>query len=358
MDYTEFLRENDLSNAQITGIGTDSWTEDSGELFSFQIKGDYVNGEYRYFDLIASRIRTDDPELKAKIRSLNDMKLPVLKSVSATEKDKTYYVSLALDNNGSVVSVDFTCSFFSASGSHYRGFDYTNVYGTPEYEEMEARCRYVFDEKYFKDEKITELQDGFSWYERNYIHMSDHAIHARGAKIELRKDGKCIFAVSPCDNHHSVHKEIILHSNGHRYLPFHVDLYGISYIDVDTLEVYNYVPRGYDNNCGLPMGESFIVTRVFYDKATDLVAYEGCYWAGPSDVMVGSLKDPLNFDPHLISLDEILDPDDECYDVDFVSWDEDGITVKVFGDENGTGTAKLSFEDLKKAFETQDKRAY
>ena len=127
---------------------------------------------------------------------------------------------------------------------------------------------------------------------------------------------------------------------------------------MDTLEVFNYVPRGHDNSYGAPNGESFIVTKVLYDPASDLVAYEGCYWAGPSEVMVGKLDDPLNFDPHLISINKILDPEnDECYDIDFAGWDGDGITVKVIGGER-TGTAKLSFDDLKKAAETQNKSAY
>lgn len=105
----------------------------------------------------------------------------------------------------------------------------------------------------------------------------------------------------------------------------------------------------------MPNGESFIVTKVLYDPATDLVAYEGCYWAGPSDVMVGKLDDPLNFDPHLISINKMIDPEsDECYEIDFGSWEADGITVKV----EDAGTRKISLEDLEKAFETQDKRAY
>ncbi len=358
MDETDFIRENDLSNTQVTGIGTYNWTEDSRELFSIHIKGNYVKGDIRYFDLLISRIRTDSPEMKEKLVSMNDMKHPVLKVISVTEKDEVYNVSIKLDNNGNVVSVDFTCDFFSASGSRYRGLDYTNVYGTPEYEEMEERSRYVFDEQYFRNEKTTELSDGFSLYVRNYIHSSDHAIHAEGAKCELRRDGKCIYAFSPCDNHHSAYKELILHSNGHRYLPFHVNLYGISYIDVDTLEVFNYVPRGYDNDYGLPTGESFIITKVFYDPATDFVAYEGCYWAGPYDVMVGNLKNPLAFDPHLISINMLLDPQDESDEIGFISWDEDGISIKLYDEDKGSRTSKISFEDLKKAFDTQNKRAY
>jgi hypothetical protein len=359
MDYIEFLAKNDLSNSKITMIYPSNWTEGDDEFYSLHINGDYVKDDYRYFDILIGRITVNSQELKEKFESLNTVEHPVLKAVSATRKDKDYDVKLLLENNGREIGFEFTCAHFSVSGRHYRGFDYTNVYGTPGYLEMEEQSRYVFDEQYFREEVITELPDGFSLYERNYIHMTDRAIHARGSKCELRRDGKCIYAYSPCDNHHTPYKELILHSNGHRYYPFHIDLYGISYIDVDTLEVFNYIPRGYDNQYGAPNGESFIVTKVHYDPESNLVAYDGCYWAGPSDVMVGKLDDPLDFDPHLISVCEILDPDEEedYPDVDFVSWDKEGITVKVFGDE-GERTAKISFDELKKAAETQNKRCY
>ena len=355
MGSIEFLEKYDLRNSKITMIYPSNWTEDEGEYYSLHIKGDYVKDDYRYFDIFIARILVTDPELKARLDSLEAMENPVLKSVSATRNGKENNVKLVLENNGSEVSLEFTCGHFGASGAHYRGFDYTNVYGTPAFLEIEEQYSYVFDEQYFKAEEITELPDGFSLHERAYVHQTEHATHARGEKCELHKDGKSIYVYTSCDNHHAPYKEFILHSNGHRYYPFHIDLYGISYIDVDTLEVFNYVPRGYDNDYGMPNGESFIVTKVLYDPATNLVAYEGCYWAGPSDVMIGKLDDPLNFDPHLISVNAIVDPEgDECYEVDFGSWEEDGITVKV----ESNGTVKISFEDLKKAFETQNKNAY
>lgn len=358
MDSIEFLAKYDLRNSKITMIYPSNWTEEMGELYTLQIKGDYVKDDYRYFDIFISRIFVTDQELKKKLDSLNAIECPMLKAVSAIRRGKEYDVKLVLDNDGSEISLELTCGHFGVSGVHYRGFDYTNVYGTSAYLEMEEKYRYVFDEQYFCEEVITGLPDGFSLYERNYIHKTDHAIHARGAKCELRRNGKCIYAYNPCDNHHTPYKEFVLHSNGHRYYPFHVDLYGISYIDVDTLEVFNYVPRGYDNQYGAPNGESFIVTKVLYDPASDFVAYEGCYWAGSSDVMVGNLADPLNFDPHLISINKIIDPEgDECYDIDFVSWDAEGITV-ICGGENGTVTKKILFEELKKAYETQNKSAY
>ena len=178
--------------------------------------------------------------------------------------------------------------------------------------------------------------------------MSERAVHAEMAKAELRRGGECIFRYTCIDLHDRYRKELIHHSNGHRYYPFHTDLYGISYIDVDTLEVYNYIPIGRYHTYDAVCGESFIIISVHYNPKTDLVAYEGCIWAGPSDVMVGDLSDPLNFDPHLFSIHDIIDPDyEECSDIDFVCWTDEGIEVMV--DEKRTQS--ISFEEIRRGIE-------
>ena len=64
----------------------------------------------------------------------------------------------------------------------------------------------------------------------------------------------------------------------------------ISYLDLDTLEVYNYIPEGYQHDCEILLGESFIITDIHYDRESGLIAYGGCYWAGPPNVMVGDFS--------------------------------------------------------------------
>ena len=64
--------------------------------------------------------------------------------------------NIELSNNGSDISVSFVCGHFTASGSHYLGFDYTNVYDTPEYLKMYEENSYVFDEQYFREEMYPE----------------------------------------------------------------------------------------------------------------------------------------------------------------------------------------------------------
>ena len=207
----------------------------------------------------------------------------------------------------------------------YEGFDYTNVYGTDEYNKRIEKYKYVEDEKYFDDEDTITLPDGFSLHVTEYIHMEDKIVYAEMTKGELHKDGKCIYTFRSNDSSHKCYNYFISHSNGHRYYPFHIDLYGISYIDVDTLEVCHYIPRGEYNQYSEVFGESFIITDIHYDPQTNFIAYGGCIWAYPSDTMIGDFSEPLNFDPHLISIHRIIDPDyDECDDVDFVQWTDKG----------------------------------
>ena len=168
---------------------------------------------------------------------------------------------------------------------------------------------------------------------------------------ESKTDGtrKCLYEFTSIDEHHNPFQEWIHHSNGHRYYPFHISLYGISYLDIDTLEVFHYIPRGYDNDYGAPNGESFIITDIHYDPQSDLIAYGGCYWAGTSDVMVGVFRDPMQFDPHLCSVHEILDPEyEELDDVDFDKWD-DGLLVKA----DGKSAEKISVQTRLNAMKTQ-----
>lgn len=210
-----------------------------------------------------------------------------------------------------------------------KGF-YKNIYDTPEYKKWAEKSSYAEAEQYLNEEKEIPLPDGYSLFYRNYMDRDDYRIRARFGRYEFRKDGKCLYEYTSIYDLVPFEK-FIEHSNGHRYYPFHVDLYGISFIDVDTLEVYNYIPYGEESRTeGLPYGESFIIVDVNYDPETNLVAYEGCYWACYYDVMVGDLSDPLHFDPHLISVNEILykNQDDLNWEnLDFSKWSPEGLEV-------------------------------
>ncbi len=105
--------------------------------------------------------------------------------------------------------------------------------------------------------------------------------------------------------------KIIRHNNGHKYYMFHTDLYNIRYIDIDTLEVY----------CIPEDDKYFVITDVFYDSASDLIAYDGIYPPCPDNVMAGDFSNPFDFNPHLISMRDIIDPEYDVYDeISFKEW--------------------------------------
>ena len=327
----EFFKSNNFANSIITEISVTNWDMDNEKYCSIGIEGDFVNNVLRHYDLVfthrikSQKTKKHDRSPEALLKNFDTRNGIVLADVSIDKRFKKYYVKMKLKDKERLYRLSFKCDIFFAQGLHYRGFDYTNVFDSPEYLRWNESGNCVFDEKYFEKEEETVLPDGYTLYEKKYLN---------GSKSELRKNGQCIYAYTSYDHRHRAYNEFIYHSNGHRYYPFHTDLYGISYIDIDTLAVFNYIPRGYDNNHNLPTGESFIILSVHYDSRTDLIAYNGCYWCDAFDIRVGPFDDPLNFDPHLISVSEYLDPErEELPEIYFESWDEDGLSVKCKTDD-------------------------
>ncbi|MDE6091916.1 MAG: hypothetical protein K2G14_02330, partial [Ruminococcus sp.] len=69
------------------------------------------------------------------------------------------------------------------------------------------------------------------------------------------------------------------------------------------------------------------------------------YWAYPCGVMVGDFSDPLDFNPHLASLSDILDPEfDFCWDIDFKEWKNNRLYILCDRKEEKS----LSVEELRK----------
>ncbi|MBE6843797.1 MAG: hypothetical protein E7510_13365 [Ruminococcus sp.] len=347
MSKTELLKVHRFTDTTITRIYAHEF-EDKGVKYStMRIEGDFGSEEteYHHYDLYF--MRSSD---KLPIDEINTLVEPVLRKVNVVEVGNDYKAELEIVTKEKTLCLDFVCSTFGVAREHYRGFDYTNIYGTKEYDELTKKYLYCESEEYFQEESTVALPDGYELYVREYMHRSERAIHAYFNRYELRKDGKCIYEFISTDGHHRPYKDFVCHSNGHRYYPFHISLYGISYIDIETFEVFNYIPRGYDNDYGAPNGESFIVTDVHYDPCTNLIAYGGCYWAGLSDVMVGDFTDPMNFNPRLCSVQDIIDIDSEyCCDIDFEKWDSGGLYIKT---DDG-GTEMLSVETIKNEISVQ-----
>lgn len=213
-------------------------------------------------------------------------------------------------------------------------FSYKNIYGSETYNEFVDIRRYVIDDKFLIETENYDLSDGFLLECDVYVDM-EQGIDAK--KITLKNADRIIYEYYCFYDHNFIFKDIIHHKNGHRYYPFHIDLYGISYLDVDTLEIYNYIPEGY------PDSESFIIMDIHYDKKSNLIAYGGCYWACPYDVMVGDFSDPLNFNPYLISIRDIFN----CkYNIYFKEWKDNRLYV-ICKDGDSKTEKSLSVDELK-----------
>ncbi|MBP3568500.1 MAG: hypothetical protein J6K04_04970 [Lachnospiraceae bacterium] len=281
--------------------------------------------EYKHFDMSFGKIATPLPAEK-----INKIQEGVLKNIVVEgNREDGFNVHMEIKNCEGLFVLEFLCASCHIHFLRYRGVDYTNVFGSDRYNEDRKKYLYLEDERYFEDEYEMEVEDGISLLWKNYLHK-DGMKCAYMSRYYIQKNGEIVYSYLSLDRHHIPHKKLIYHKNGHRYYPHHVDLYGISYIDVDTLEVFHYIPKGHDTDYDVCCGESFIITGVHYDANTNLVAYEGCYWAGTMDVMVGDLTNPLDFAPELISVHEIIDPEyEKADDVEFYKWKEDSLSVKL-----------------------------
>lgn len=310
----EFFNKLDFSGSVLNEFynsGNDVW-----------FTGDFAHGDIPYFGFTFKNCEqkrgefTKDRIIGAKITRFE-----------ITEGD-LYGISISFDNG---ITLDCSCKWIYRHLEMYKGKSYKNVY--PEWEKYVDKIAYVESAEYFEDEEDTELPEGHSLNVKSYADRDEYKCKAELDVCELTKNGEHVFSYRCTYSHPRACKGLVFHSNGHKYLSFQVDLYGMSYLDLESGEVYHYIPEGYPHDIDQYCGESFIITDIHYDPQSNLIAYGGCYWAGPYEVMVGDFSDPLNYDPHLISVCEIIDPEhDEGYDVDFVRFEDGKLIVK--NDEN------------------------
>jgi len=290
------------------------------------VKGDFGEKEtavtdYKHFKLSFDKIQGDGLEAKG-----TDLSGSVLQGIKVSAEGEKYHVHLQLRGND---DIQFRCDKVYCWLKHYHGISYKNVYEREEYQAYFDKNRYVVAQEYFVEQERYELPDGYSLEVNTYARQEAQVVKAQMDKCVLKRGTEIVYEYESIYNHVRPFTEFIEHSNGHRYYPFHIDLYGISYLELDTGKVYHYVPQGYDNDWGSVYGESFIITDIHYDAETDLMAYGGCYWAAPSDVMVGDFSQPLHFNPKLVNVHELIDPGyEEIDDVDFVRWEKEKLVVK------------------------------
>lgn len=330
MKATEKIANHSFCDTYIT-----DWYYYNEGIQGLNVSGDFSSAEtdqtgFRHYKIYFCRVSDN---VNGNIE--DNFKDAVLKTISVSQDNGFYNVTLEISDEREHI-MEFQCRDIHCQLLRYKGVSYKNVYGTKEYEELFAKVRYVKDEAYFKEQAGYELPDGYSLEVKSYVDMERKNANYRIVKAQFRectlKHGQeIVYEYEEIGGHHvKPFTEFITHKNGHRYYPFHIDLYGISYLDIDTLDVYHYVPQGLDNEYGSFYGESFIITDIHYDADTNLIAYGGCYWASTCDVMVGDFSEPLHFNPKLVGLHNLLDPEYEQFDdLDFVRWEKDKLIVKM-----------------------------
>ncbi len=113
----------------------------------------------------------------------------------------------------------------------------------------------------------------------------------------------------------------IEHSNGRNYLIFSIDLYGYSVLDLSDYRYAHYVPESSFNRGE----ETFIWTKVLYNPGNNLIAVDGCYWAGLWYTEFYDFSQPMELPLKMLcSTYDMKKQFDTDYDVIPIQWNEDG----------------------------------
>ena len=255
---------------------------------------------------------------------LADIEDDQLESFEASEDGDRFVFELILSSDP-LKKITFKANVQFFNLYRYNGFSYANVYDK-RFENIDGEMSVISNPELLKREDRKQLSDDLELVRKTYT-KNNHSV----ALYSVLKNSEEIFRHINVDDQVDLKNPYIEHSNGHRYVAIKLDLYGISYLEPDTGEVYHYIPEGFRHDYRETLGESFIITAVKYNKDNNMVAYEGCYWAGPCDVLVGNLEDPLNYDPHLLRINAhyMDDIDDEAVEA---SWGNNKLIIK--GDDN------------------------
>ena len=124
---------------------------------------------------------------------------------------------------------------------------------------------------------------------------------------------------------------------GKRFVLFKKDLYGYTILNLETLEEYNYFPSDvlYPDNKNF--GEAFIITDAIIFK--DILIFEGCYWGGPYEYWLLSLKDyktyPLSIEKKIYNIKN-----------DGLIIDGSSVTILAESQDKKDLTLNFSYEEL------------
>ncbi|GHU53385.1 hypothetical protein AGMMS49975_11280 [Clostridia bacterium] len=198
-----------------------------------------------------------------------------------------------------------------------------------EYRKEYEKCLYVAD--FFRGEETIKVSGKYSLRMKQYA--SDNAIpkyqgYLRGNEIQLIDEyGKSRYSYRSSETVCAV----FTHQNGAEYFVFKQELYGYSVLDLETMREFHYIPKE-----SFPFkSETFILCNFHYNKANNIMASEGCYWACPYSVALIDFSSPMTFSTQ-IDVNDFINPnyENEKYeDIDFVKWEGTDLVLEaeVFG---------------------------
>lgn len=245
--------------------------------------------------------------------------------IRVTPSDSGYHVTFVLEIAfGDTAVIDFWCKDIRYTFLKYKGMSYTNIYHHDDYQQLLLQAWQAGRREYWRETETEDLGDGYLVEADTYVNEDAPTRAARLLqKCRLLHDGKVLFEYESIYDMPRLVAAVIKHRNGRQYFLFKIDLYGLSVYDMEDGGVFHYIPEGYQHHYEEICGESFIITDIHYDAQSDRIACGGCYWAGPSDVMVGDFSRPMDFDPRLQSMHNLIDPESDyeiCDDIDFKEW--------------------------------------
>ena len=167
-----------------------------------------------------------------------------------------------------------------------------NYYGTEKHKkELEELEKEIFS-KIAPDCLCNERDLGFGYTLKVYCLTIQKGYYGtKGTVFELYKDENEIFIWKANGNEGLA--QIIEHSDGKKYLLYKEDMYGYSVLDLETLDSVHYIPELSKRGLEDGFEETFIWCEAFYDKQSDLLAVEGCYWGGIYSVIFIDFSDPM-----------------------------------------------------------------
>lgn len=203
---------------------------------------------------------------------------------------------------------------------------------------------------------LTELGEGYQLRSRIYQGKNQNGGVNRGSENDLHDQNGRLVYTWRCIDLDCAFCQLIAHADGRPYLIFRCDLYGYSVLNLDTLQDFHYIPSdSFPVSADEKFQETFIWTGVNYDRNSNLLAVEGCYWACPSSIILLDFTNPMT-GHGWGDIRYIVDSEYDLYnDLDFGCFDTEGLVVEAQNDvTNQRDIIGILFSELRGLLEDTD----